>query len=154
MPSKQITINVNDEQLKSILEKVEARLPPKPKESMTLKEVILKSKTMISKALKRGYSYDEIAAILSEEGISVKGTTIKQYLAETTKSKRRQSGTNRIDIAEESPETTSESIESKSPAQVSQSKTNPKSRSEPKVETKTPPVVRGNFATLPSNEEL
>lgn len=154
MPPKQITINVNDEQLKSILEKVEARLPPKPKESMTLKEVILKSKTMINKALKRGYSYDEIAAILSEEGISVKGTTIKQYLAESTKSKRRQLGANRTDTVEEIPETTSESTESKSPAHVSQSSTNPKSKSSSKVERKNPPVVRGNFATLPSNEEL
>jgi hypothetical protein len=27
---------------------------------------------MINKALKRGYTYDEIAAILSEEGISVR----------------------------------------------------------------------------------
>ncbi len=154
MPPKQITINVNDEQLKSILEKVEARLPPKPKESMTLKEVILKSKMMINKALKRGYSYDEIAAILSEEGLSVKGKTIKQYLAETTKNKRRHSGANRIDMAEEVSETTSESTESKPPVQESQSKTNPKSKSEPKVAMKTPPVVRGNFATLPSNEEL
>jgi len=154
MPPKQIAINVNDEQLKSILEKVEARLPPKPKESMTLKEVILKSKTMINKALKRGYSYDEIAAILSEEGISVKGTTLKQYLAETTKNKRRQSGTNQIDIDKQISETVSESTESKPPAQVSQSKTNPKSKSEAKVETKTPAIVRGNFTTLPSNEEL
>jgi hypothetical protein len=55
---------------------------------MTLREIILKSKAMINKALKRGYTYDEIAAILSEEGISVKGTTLK-HPADSTKSQRR-----------------------------------------------------------------
>lgn len=154
MPPKQSAIHVNDEQLKSILEKVEARLPPKPKESMTLKEVILKSKTMINKALKRGYSYDEIAAILSEEGISVKGTTLKQYLAETTQPKRRQSPAKQTETLEQIPEMTTESTESKSQASVSQSSTTSKSKPEAKVETKTPAIVRGSFTTLPSNEEL
>ncbi len=89
MPPLQTIINIDDDKLKSILEKVESRQPTQPKEGMTQREVILKSQAMINKAFQRGYTYDEIAAILSEEGISVKGTTLKQYSADSTKSKIR-----------------------------------------------------------------
>lgn len=89
MAPKQTIIDIDEDKLKSILEKVAARTPVKPKQGMTLREVITKAKPMITKALKRGYTYDEIAAILTEEGISIKGATLKQYLTES-KSKKRQ----------------------------------------------------------------
>jgi hypothetical protein len=62
MPAKQTVIDINDEQFKSILEKVEARLPPKPKQGMTLREAISKFKPTITKALRRGYTYEEVAS--------------------------------------------------------------------------------------------
>ncbi len=113
MPPKQTIIKIDDDKLKALLEKVESRLPPKPKEGMTLREIILKSKGMINLALKRGYTYDEIAAILSEEGISVKGTTLKQYLADSTKSKIRKP--DQTDTVSPVPEAAEEKPESSTP---------------------------------------
>ncbi len=92
MPAKQTVIDIDEQQFKSILEKVEARIQPKPKQGMTLREAISKFKPTITKALKRGYTYEEVAAILTDEGISIKAATLKQYLAES-KGKNRQSET-------------------------------------------------------------
>ena len=88
MPAKQTVIDINEEQFKSILEKVEARIQPKLKQGMTLREAISKFKPTITKALRRGYTYEEVAFILTEKGISIKGATLKQYLAESKGKKR------------------------------------------------------------------
>lgn len=87
MPRKKETLlKLSDDKLKEISDKMENRFVQKQKEGVTLKEVILKLKGYIRKALKRGYTYDEIAGFLQEEGIEVKGATIKQYLAGTNSS--------------------------------------------------------------------
>ncbi len=166
MPAKQTVIDINDEQFKSILEKVEARIQPKPKQGMTLREAISKFKPTITKALKRGYTYEEVAAILTEEGISIKGATLKQYLADS-KGKKRPSetapatpGKSSTHQAEESavsdtkPDTkieldTSLDIEADTKAETkSDIKPDTKSAAKPKS------VVRGKFADIPSNDEL
>ena len=158
MPPKQTIINIDDDNLKSILEKVESRLPIKPKSGMTLREIILKSKAMINKALKRGYTYDEIAAILSEEGISVKGTTLKQYLADSTKSKRRlpESATTADPIAtvEPSPEAADDKSETETKTSSNKVDTSQDTKTDTKADTKRQSVVRGKFANIPSNDEL
>ena len=147
MSPKQTIINIDSDQLKSILEKVESRLPTKPKSGMTLREIILKSKAMINKVLKRGYTYDEIAAILSEEGISVKGTTLKQYLADSTKSQRRkpESATTADQIATVEPPSEAAHAPTQPSKEPSATKTdkNQDIKVDTKLATKSKSVVRG-----------
>ncbi len=166
MAPKQTVIDIDESKLKSLLEKVEARIPPKPKQGMTLREVIMKSKAMINLALKRGYTYEEIAAILTEEGISIKGATLKQYLTES-KSKRSKTTPQPRPIKESTITTTELSskpdINPETKAEVdtnldikSDIKTVKKADSKQdtisKVKSKS--VVRGKFAEIPSNDEL
>lgn len=148
MPPKQTVIDIDESKLKSILEKVEARIPPKPKQGMTLREVISKSKAMINLALKRGYTYEEIAAILSEEGISIKAATLKQYLAES-KSKKSKTATEAKSAVEPTIETASVQLK---PDIKPETKSNIKPEIKPEVKPKS--IVRGKFADVPSNDEL
>ena len=166
MPAKQTVLDIDDEQFKSILEKVEARIQPKPKQGMTLREAISKFKPTITKALRRGYTYEEVAAILTEEGISIKGATLKQYLAES-KGKKRPNETAPVSSGKLSTQTTKDSavsdvkpdtkleldtrldIEADTKAETrSDMKQDAKSAAKPKS------VVRGKFADIPSNDEL
>jgi hypothetical protein len=119
---------------------------------MTLKEIILKSRSMINKALKRGYTYDEIAAILSEEGISVKGTTLKQYLADSTKSKKRKP--DQTATGAPAPEAAEEKPESSTPQPATKPDKKSDTKPDTKAGTKSKSVVRGKFAKIPSNDEL
>ncbi len=166
MPAKQTVLDIDEQQFKSILEKVEARIGPKPKQGMTLREAISKFKPTITKALRRGYTYEEVAAILTEEGISIKGATLKQYLAES-KGKKRAAETPPVSsgklstqtakdlvVSDVKPDTkvelnTSLDIEADTKAETrSDMKQDAKSAAKPKS------VVRGKFADIPSNDEL
>jgi len=166
MAPKQTVIDIDESKLKSLLEKVEARIPPKPKQGMTLKEVIMKSRAMINLALKRGYTYEEIAAILTSEGISIKGATLKQYL---TESKSKRSKTTPQPKSAVEPTTTTAELSSNpdtSPETKAEVDTNldieldikvakkadSKQDTSPKAKSKS--VVRGKFADIPSNDEL
>jgi hypothetical protein len=82
---------------KSTIEENRERLlnaPVKEKEDFSLQEAIHDMATEIEQILARGYSYEEVARMLSEGGIDVKPTTLRQYLAQVpkvtskTKSKR------------------------------------------------------------------
>ena len=166
MAPKQTVIDIDESKLKLLLEKVEARIPPKHKQGMTLKEVIMKSRAMINLALKRGYTYEEIAAILTEEGISIKGATLKQYLTES-KSKRSkttpqskpsvESTTTKAELPSKqdiSPEIKAEldtNLDIKSDIKTTK-KADSKQDTSSKVKSKS--VVRGKFADIPSNDEL
>ena len=166
MAPKQTVIDIDESKLKSLLEKVEARIPPKPKQGMTLREVILKSKAMINLALKRGYTYDEIAAILTSEGISIKGATLKQYLTES-KSKRSKTTPQpkpAIELTTRTSELLSkQDINSEIKAEAdtnldieSDIKTTKKadSKQDSSSKAKSKSLVRGKFADIPSNDEL
>ncbi len=166
MPIKQTVIDINEEQFKSILEKVEARIQPKPKQGMTLREAISKFKPTITKALKRGYTYEEVAFILTEEGISIKGATLKQYLAES-KNKKRPNETAPVSSAKSSTPTvddlaaadikpdTKSVIHTSSETETNiKAETNSDTKQDTKPAAKTKAVVRGKFADIPSNDEL
>lgn len=166
MPAKQTVIDIDEQQFKSILEKVEARIQPKPKQGMTLREAISKFKPTITKALKRGYTYEEVAAILTDEGISIKAATLKQYLAES-KGKKRSSETAPVNQAKsstqkaESSGSSGKEVDTKSEASSSTNdiaNIKPEAKSDTKQEAKeknkAKSVVRGKFADIPSNDEL
>ena len=61
------------------------QLPEKPKENLSLKEAIASLQTTITTALSRGYSYEEVAAMLSEQGVKISPTSLKSYLAAVQK---------------------------------------------------------------------
>jgi hypothetical protein len=76
-PIKKSTIEENRERL--------LNAPVKEKEDFSLQEAIHDMATEIEQILARGYSYEEIARMLSEGGIDVKPTTLRQYLAQVPK---------------------------------------------------------------------
>jgi hypothetical protein len=76
-PIKKSTIEENRERL--------LNAPVKEKEDFSLQEAIHDMATEIDLILARGYSYEEIATMLSDGGIDIKPTTLRQYLAQVTK---------------------------------------------------------------------
>lgn len=55
-------------------------LPEKPKEELSLKEAIAQLQDPIRAALAKGYSYQELAAMLAETGIHISAFTLKNYV--------------------------------------------------------------------------
>lgn len=58
-----------------------AQLPEKPKTNWSLREAINQLQGTISTALQRGYSYQEVAEMLGEQGIRISPASLKSYLA-------------------------------------------------------------------------
>lgn len=58
------------------------KLPSKPKDIFTLRDAIYEIYSDIQSVISKGYSFDEVAALLSKGGIEIKGITLKQYLAD------------------------------------------------------------------------
>jgi phage antirepressor YoqD-like protein len=76
-PIKKSTIEENRERL--------LNAPVKEKEDFSLQEAIHDMAAEIDRVLERGYSYEEVATMLSGGGIDIKPTTLRQYLAQVTK---------------------------------------------------------------------
>lgn len=55
-------------------------LPEKPKEELSLKEAIAQLQDPLRAALAKGYSYQELAAMLAETGIHISAFTLKNYV--------------------------------------------------------------------------
>lgn len=55
-------------------------LPEKPKEELSLKEAIAQLQEPLRAALAKGYSYQELAAMLAETGIHISAFTLKNYV--------------------------------------------------------------------------
>ncbi len=56
-------------------------LPEKPRETYTLRQAVSLLYEPLQTALSRGYDYDEIAAILAEQGIPISAFSLKRYLS-------------------------------------------------------------------------
>lgn len=56
------------------------QLPEKPKDNWSLREAIDALKDTILTALDRGYTYEEVAAFLSEQGVKISPSSLKSYL--------------------------------------------------------------------------
>lgn len=61
---------------KSVLSEV----TPKEREVFELREAIAQLRQDIEGILAKGYSFDEVAELLTSSGVEVKGTSLKQYL--------------------------------------------------------------------------
>lgn len=86
-------------------------LPGKPKDTYTLREAVSQLDAPIRTALKRGYNYDEIAAILADHEIALSAFSLKRYLSlnkdqqvqqtETDQKKQRRSRTSKTAVETE-----------------------------------------------------
>ncbi|WP_421654640.1 hypothetical protein [Leptothermofonsia sp. ETS-13] len=63
-------------------------LPEKTKEDLSLREAVEQMREPIRAALAKGYSYDDVAKMLSDKGIKISALTLKNYAP----SGRRQAG--------------------------------------------------------------
>jgi hypothetical protein len=72
--------------LNTALSKLE-QLSTKPKSELNLRESIFFLKDKLNSALRKGYSYQDLSEILSEQEILISAATLKQYLTDMSKKK-------------------------------------------------------------------
>jgi hypothetical protein len=82
MPAKAASMVIIPRHTVDRIKGVMKESPPKEKDRFLLKEAIAEMFPEIETMLKKGYSYDEIAALFSENSVEVKGTTLKKYCSE------------------------------------------------------------------------
>ncbi len=75
---------IHVDKLQTTLDKLE-HLKAKPKEELTLRESIYFLRDKLKKALKKGYSYQDLSEILAEQEIFISAATLKQYLSDISK---------------------------------------------------------------------
>ncbi|MBW4465288.1 MAG: hypothetical protein KME07_07590 [Pegethrix bostrychoides GSE-TBD4-15B] len=68
-------------------------LPEKTKEKMSLREAVDVLRDQITAALDKGYSYEDIAAMLAKQGISIAPSSLKHYLARSNRQLKQATGT-------------------------------------------------------------
>lgn len=66
-------------------------LPEKPKQGWSLREAIDQMNDVLSAAISKGYSYEELVDLLRDQGIEISVSSLKNYL---TRSKRDQAASN------------------------------------------------------------
>ncbi len=93
-------------------------LPEKPKEDLSLKAAVGQMQQSIRETLAKGYSYDDIAKMLSEKGIVISALTLKNYVPsgkrQTSKAKAKRTKKSSEKAAETVKEMTNGSAASKS----------------------------------------
>ncbi|QYO62540.1 hypothetical protein [Leptolyngbya sp. 7M] len=62
-------------------------LPEKPRENWSLREAVAVLQESISAALAKGYSYEEIAEMLSGKGVQISASSLKSYLSAAKRQK-------------------------------------------------------------------
>ncbi|QYO62826.1 hypothetical protein [Leptolyngbya sp. 7M] len=60
-------------------------LPEKPKEQLSLREVVDALRGHITAALDKGYSYEDITAMLAAQGVAIAPSSLKHYLARSNR---------------------------------------------------------------------
>ena len=63
------------------------QLPDKKKTELTPKELIFENSQQLDSLLERNYEYDDLVALLKEDGIQISKTTLRQYLSEARKAR-------------------------------------------------------------------
>lgn len=117
-------------------------LPEKPRETYSLRETVSQLYEPIRTALSRGYNYDEIAAILAEQGITISAFSLKRYLslskAEQTQSPKSEQGKRRRG---RQPKSLTEAAAEPSDATTEQPESTPKRRGRKKAAVTEQPEV-------------
>lgn len=60
-------------------------LPPKAKDTWSLREAVTLLQDSITTALDRGYSYEEVSTMLAGKGVNITASSLKRYLANAKK---------------------------------------------------------------------
>lgn len=68
-------------------------LPEKAKEKLSLREAVDVLRDHITAALDKGYSYEDIAAMLAKQGVSIAPSSLKHYLARSNRQLKKNAGT-------------------------------------------------------------
>jgi len=87
MASTKVNQKIPIDTVQVTLDKLD-KLESKPKDELTLRESITLLSDKLHSALKKGYSYQDLAEILETQKILISATTLKQYLSEIDKEKR------------------------------------------------------------------
>lgn len=85
------SVSVSKSALDSVTSALQS-LPEKPKENWSLREAVSVLQETISAALSKGYSYDEVAKMLSGKGVDISASSLKSYLSAA----KRQKGTTAV----------------------------------------------------------
>lgn len=75
---------------KTILEKVQnslTTLPEKPKEGVPLREALEQMQDVIVEALAKGYNHEDVASLLTQEGVAINAPSLKYHLSTLKKKK-------------------------------------------------------------------
>lgn len=62
-------------------------LPEKPRENWSLREAVSLLQESISASLSKGYSYEEVAKMLTENGVEISASSLKSYLSAAKRQK-------------------------------------------------------------------
>ncbi|MBA3920183.1 MAG: hypothetical protein H0X31_00170 [Nostocaceae cyanobacterium] len=87
MASTKVNQKIHIDTIQDTLSKLD-KLDAKPKDELTLRESITLLSDKLHSALKKGYSYQDLAELLEQQKILITATTLKQYLSEIDKEKR------------------------------------------------------------------
>jgi hypothetical protein len=94
-------------------------LPEKPKDKLSLREAVETLREPIIAALEKGYSYEDIAAMLAKQGVTIAPSSLKHYLARSNRQlkakgtrtqTRRKSAAAQTDQPESSPASPTEPV--------------------------------------------
>lgn len=72
-------MDTNISSIELAIQKKLDKLQPKTKKPSFLRSVIERQSIRIDLALAKGYSYDDVASVFSEQGFKCKGSTLKKY---------------------------------------------------------------------------
>ena len=111
-------------------------LPEKPKESYSLRAAVSELYAPITKALGRGYSYEEIAALLAKHGLEISVFSLKRYLSLSKAEQKQQPQPEQAKPRRErKPKQATEATTETSEAPAPQAEPAPKRRGRVKAET-------------------
>jgi len=113
MASTKVNQKIPIDTVQVTLDKLD-KLESKPKDELTLRESISLLSDKLHSALKKGYSYQDLAELLETQKILISATTLKQYLSEIDKEKRGRKVRTKPGITKQSPQ--SVSVESTRPS--------------------------------------
>jgi len=106
MASTKVNQKIPIDTVQVTLDKLD-KLESKPKDELTLRESITLLSDKLHSALKKGYSYQDLAEILETQKILISATTLKQYLSEIDKEKRGRKVRTKPSVAKQSPQSLS-----------------------------------------------
>lgn len=114
-------VRVKTTTIEAAIKKLEAA-PEKQKDEHTLRESIELMKDAIKGILERGYTYDEVAAMLTASDVTISGVTLKQYMSAMNRKKKPTKASGRKPKSASSSQETTDTSASNRSVQVSEDK--------------------------------